>query len=165
MSLKERLAGRGRPTKKFWLLIDADGAEEIARKLADARTRFQTLLLVGDAQRIDAAQAVIAALEDAAKACYEPIVCTAMVPDDFELLVDAHPPRPDTDDELWDTTTLPKACFLECAPDDMTRKEWEEFCAASLSDIERKVLYNTAVAANARMPDPSLPKGWMPTQD
>jgi len=164
MGLKERLEGRKRPFATYWVLVDQEGAAVAEERLADARTRYQTLLIVsaGEDRVAEAAEQVARRLADV-RACYEPIRLTAMMPDDFERLVGAHPPRPGTDDEVWDTKALPRECFFRCAPEEMTRTEWEEFLTGRVSEAERSALFNTAVAANVRVLDPTVPKDSTPT--
>ncbi|MEU8055715.1 hypothetical protein [Microbispora bryophytorum] len=157
MSLKERLASRARPTFTYRLRVDDTADAEKA--LSDAYASFQFASISGDTNRIDTAKKVVTDAEKALDACYEPIVLTAMKPDEFEALVDGHPVRPNTDDEAWNMDTFPKACFLACAPADLSADEWEGFLSESCSDGERTALFNAAIAINVRIPDPTVPKG------
>lgn len=156
MPLRERLAGRSRPTATYLLRIDD------TTKAEEGLSEAQTALLLASAeeekaqarQDIEAAQAVL-------EACFEPIVMTAMPPEEFEALVDEHPPREGTKDEAWNIATFPQACFLACAPDEMNAEEWAAFLADRCSDGEQIAMFTTAIDANLRVPDPSVPKGLM----
>ncbi|MFI7042589.1 hypothetical protein ACIBI0_38430 [Microbispora rosea] len=159
----DRLRSRALPTDTYWLQVD-DTAEP-GRALAEAREALQVKLLTGAAEvEVHDARQAVKAAEEALKACYEPITVTAMEPPAWETLVAAHPPRRDNDsDDVWDTSTLPREAFLACAPKDWSRQEWEEYLDHKLSPAEREGLYLTAVGVNARVPDPTVPKGWTPT--
>ncbi len=161
MALKDRLMGRERPTATYWLQV-SDSSEAEAAHTA-ARTALQLRTMIGDEQGIQEAGETLAAAQAALKACFEPIVCTALPPAEFEALVDAHKPREDTDDDAWNMDTFPRACFLACAPPEMSVSEWEQFLDASVGSGERTKLYNTAINANVRVPDPTVPKDWTET--
>lgn len=165
MSLRERLDAKSRPTAKYQLLIDQDGAEAAEEELSAARAELPLVLLAGDEARIQAVRDRVTAAQQAYKACFEKIVFTALPADDFEALIELpeHKPRDGTDDEIWNGDTLPRAAFLACAPDVYTAEEWEAWLADRVNDAERLALYSTAVNANSRTPDPSVPKGWTET--
>jgi hypothetical protein len=154
----DRLSGRALPTDTYWIRVD--DPTQAGEALAEARENFRTKLLIDAPEdAITEAREAVKAAEAALKACYEPIVVTALPPDDFEVLVGKHKPRPDTDDDAWDTTTFPKACFFACAPKEWDTAGWEAFLT-TLSSAEKKSLFHTAVAVNARVLDPTLPKDW-----
>ena len=156
MSLRERLAGRARPTATYRLRID--DTTDAERELSEAQT---SLLLASTEEEKGRARQDINTAQAALDACFEPIVMTAMPPREFEDLVDEHPARKDTDDEAWNTETFPRACFLACAPNEMSAEEWDAFLAERCSDGEQIALFTTAIDANLRLPDPSVPKGLM----
>lgn len=159
MGLRERLQGRPRPTAECTVaVVDTRRAE---RELQEATAALQLLMLSGESQALAQARERVETAGGALERCFETIVCTALPPQEFEDLVDAHPPRKDhPDDDAWNTATFPKACFLACAPADLSADEWEEWLAAQANDGEQILLYNTAIAANIRTPDPSVPKDW-----
>ncbi|HEU4752289.1 MAG TPA: hypothetical protein VFU47_04200 [Armatimonadota bacterium] len=158
----DRLRSRALPTDTYWLQVDDITGP--GRALAEAREALQVKLLTdADRDAVDAARQAVKDAEEALKACYEPITVTAMEPPAWEALVAAHPPRKDTDDEVWNADSLPREAFLACAPKDWSRDEWVEFVDHRLSPAERMGLFNTAVAVNARVPDPTVPKGWTVT--
>lgn len=159
MSLKKRLTGRALPSFTYRIRVDDTSAAEKA--LTEAQAEFQLAHISGDADRIDTAKKAVVDAEKALNSCYEAIVLTAMRPDEFEALVDAHPVRQNTDDEAWNMSTFPKACFLACAPKDLTTEEWDTFLSESCSEGERTSLFNAAIAVNVRIPDPTVPKGLM----
>jgi hypothetical protein len=115
------------------------------------------------AAAVEAARAQVATAEAGLKACYSSIILTAMPPDDFEMLMAKHPPRPDADDKRYNAETFPKACFLACATQ-MPPEQWEEILRDNLSYAERDDLYLLAVAANERLINTALPKGSTPTR-
>ncbi len=155
MPLRERLASRSRPTATY--LLQIDDTTEAERELSEAQA---ALILATDDDK-EAARERVKAAQSKLEDCFEPIVFTALPPKEFEALVDAHPPRKGTEDEAWDTTTFPRACFLACAPGELSSEEWDQFIAERCSDGETSALYSAAISANIRVPDPSLPKGLM----
>ncbi|GIH76136.1 hypothetical protein [Planobispora longispora] len=156
MGLRDRLQGRPRPTASCRIaVVDTREAEQ---ELTEAGAALQVLVFAGGGEELPAAKDRLSAARAALAACFETVVCAAMPPDEFEALVDAHKPRKDTDDEAWNNETFPRACFLECAPGEMTRQEWEEFLRTQVNDGERTLLYQTAIRANIRVPDPNVPK-------
>lgn len=158
----DRLKARSLPTETYWLQVEDTAAP--GRALAEAREALQMRILTdADRYAVDAARQVVKDAEAALRACYEPITVTAMEPAAWEALVKEHPPRKDTDDDVWNVDTLPRAAFLACAPTEWSRQEWEEFLDHRLSPAERMGLLNTAVAVNARIPDPTVPKDWTMT--
>lgn len=156
----ERLKNRSLPTDTYWLQVD--DTTEPGRALAEARDQLRTRLLIdASAEDVDKAREAVKAAEAALKACYEPITVTALEPGAWEDLIKEHPPREGhPDDDVWNTDTLPRAAFLACAPKEWTPAEWEAFLDHKLSPAEREGLYITAVAVNARVPDPTVPKDW-----
>lgn len=160
----KRLEGRPLPTDTYWVRVD--DTTEAGRALAEAREVLQLHLLTdSDAKTLAEARQGVVAAEEALKACYEPITVTALLPDDFEALVDKHAPRPDTDDDVWNGKTFPRAVFLACAPTEWNTAQWEEWLKATLSAAEREALFMVAVTVNARVLDPTVPKGWTGIRD
>lgn len=161
MGLRERLRNRPRPTTRCLVAVeDTDAAEQ---ELAEATAALQLQLFAGAAEESEAVTAARQRVEDARaalNACFETIVFTAMPPEDFETLLDAHPPRPDTDEE-WNDATFPLACFLACAPDVFTAEEWQEWLRVNVNDGERIRLTSTAIRANTRVLDTNIPKDWI----
>lgn len=161
MSLRERLLNRPRPSGTCPVRVedDADARKEVEQ----ARAVLHLLEIQGDAAdqaAVRKAQTRLKKTEQALKACYEFVALRALPADDFEALVGAHKPRPDTDDRLWNGATFPKACFLACVESDLTSKDWEHVWTTVLSNAERVELSNAAIRVNVRVPDSSLPKGW-----
>lgn len=156
-SLRERLQHRPRPTAECKVaVVDTREAE---RELATATAALQLLVFAGEGEMLTQARERVETAQAALETCFETVVCTAMPPDQFEELADQHKPRPDTNDDAWNVDTFPRECFLACAPDAFSRTEWEEWLTSSVNDGERWRLYNTAIEANVRVPDPSVPKG------
>lgn len=159
--LRERLRARPRPSLDYELPV---GDVALAKRaVARAEEAHRVVAARGDDQ--DAEQAVAAAraaLERAEAdlaACYEHITLTSLPPPEFEALLALHPARPDTGDVSWNADTFPKACFLACAPGEMSAAEWEEVLAENLSSAERTELFMLAVAVNVRLINAALPKG------
>lgn len=156
---RERLLARTRPTDDYQLaVVDVTGAVaelEAAKEALDAagfRTDDAAAVAVAEAEaRLEKSRAAV-------EACYEPVTLTALPPKEFEALV-AEPEHAAREgkDERWNGDTFPRACFLACAPDDLTPQEWEEFVDSSLSQGERESLFLAAVRINARWPSGSIP--------
>jgi hypothetical protein len=159
--LRERLANRARPVGKARLLIDHEAADTAERAVRQARNELQIVLLAtSEDERVQPLRDRLDAAQAALDACYELIVCTGLPEVEYEALLGAHPPREgNDDDETWNSDTFPRACFLACAPPDGGVAEWEEFLATQTNEAERIILYNAAIKANVRAPDPSVPKG------
>lgn len=159
MTNVDRLDSRDRPAATYKLVIDHQQAELAERKLREARAALQMAVITGEpADRVGELREAEAAAAAELEACCEPIEFTAMEADAFEELLGQHPPREGTKDEAWDVTTFPKACFLACAPGPWTAKKWEEWAKTKINEGERIKLYNTAINANIRVLDPSVPK-------
>lgn len=163
MGPRERLLGRARPTDSCQIRVD-DSTKAEAEASAAAAELQMVLLVGGDEQAREQARERVHQAQAALRACFEEIVCTALPPAEFEALADAHPPRPDDLlDEAWNMDTFPRACFLACAPGYFTTAEWETWLDTQVNEGERIRLYNTAINANTRVPDPTLPKDSTPT--
>lgn len=161
MSQRERLLNRPRPSGTYPLRVDDD--TEAREEVEQARTVLNTLEIHGDAADQAAVRKAKEALKKAKaklKDCYEFVTLRALPADDFEALVSAHKPRPETDDRLWNNETFPKACLLACAQSDLSEEDWELIWTTVLSNAERIELSNAAIRVNVRVPDASLPKGW-----
>ncbi|MFG3439938.1 hypothetical protein ACGF0J_22045 [Nonomuraea sp. NPDC047897] len=161
MSLRERLLNRPRPSDTYPLRIEDD--TEPRREVEQAQTLLRILGIPGDAAdqaAVRKAQAALKKAEAKLKACYEFVTLRALPADDFEALVGAHKPRPETDDRLWNNETFPKACLLACVESDLSEEDWELIWTTVLSNAERIELSNAAIRVNVRVPDSSLPKGW-----
>lgn len=161
MSLRERLLNRPRPSGTCPVRVDDDTE---ARKEVDQALMLLNLLLaqgdMADQAAVRKARARLKKAEEAVRGCYEFVTVRALAADDWEALVDAHKPRPDTDDRVWDGKTFPKAAFFACVESDLSEEDWEHVWTGVLSDAERIELSNAAIRVNVRVPDSSLPKGW-----
>jgi hypothetical protein len=159
-SLRDRLRGRARPSLVYELPVgDVVAATRTLRQAEEAHRIVQ---LRSDEDAEEAVAAARAALEQAQAqlaACYERIELVALPPADFEALVALHPARPDSEDVSWNADSFPKACFLACAPQELSAAEWDEVLAENLSLAERGELYMVAVAVNVRLVNAALPKG------
>jgi hypothetical protein len=155
----DRLSGRALPTDTYWIRVD--DPTQAGEALTEARDTLRTRIMVDAPEdAITEAREAVKAAEAALKACYEPIVLTALTADNFEKLVGEHKPRPDhIDDDAWNQSTFPRACFLACAPTEWDTAGWEAFLA-TLTAAEQESLFMTAVRVNARVLDPTLPKDW-----
>lgn len=161
MTLRERLLNRPRPSGTCPVRLDDD--TEARKDVEQARILLNILEMQGDAADGTATRKArnrLKKAEEDLRACYELVTLRALAADDWEALVDAHKPRPGTDDRLWNGETFPKAAFLACVESDLTEQEWEHVWTAVLSSAERIELSNAAIRVNVRVPDSSLPKGW-----
>jgi hypothetical protein len=161
MTKKDRLLSRPRLSAEHPIRIDDD--TEARREVERARTLLQILQIQGDAADEAALRKAKTDLKRAEKRlrdCYEFIPLRALPADEFEALMAAHPPRPDTDDRLFNTVTFPKACLLASDESGRSAEDWEHIFKNVLSGPERTELCNAAIRVNARTPDESLPKGW-----
>lgn len=166
VSLKQRLAGRQRPTLVYPLLVDGDRHVEAVAALDEAVRAWRQVALrdVEDAERA-AAQSTVDAARAEVDGCFEQIVLRAMPPADYERLIAAHPP---TDEqrgkgEIWDPGSFRPALLAACAAGDMTEQDWAEFLAERCSAAERQGLYVAALAVNEQervAESVSVPKGW-----
>lgn len=159
-SLRDRLRARPRPTLAYELPVgDVAAARQAMAGAEDAlrAARFRS----DDAaeQAVAAARETLTEAEANLEACYETVTLTALPPAEFEALVAVHPPREGTGDEAWNIDTFPRACFLACAPGDLSEAEWEAVLGENLSHAERAELYSLAIAVNVRVVSPALPKG------
>ncbi|GAA4100948.1 hypothetical protein [Nonomuraea soli] len=160
-SSRDRILGRPAPTAVYKLRV-ADTAAA-AQALTDAQSELGILLVSGegDEATLERARDRLASARADLEACFEPIVCTAMAPADFEGLVAKHPPREDhPEDETWNMSTFPHELFAKCAPDYLTPEEWAEWLKTRVNEGEQVGLVNTAIKANTRSMDESIPKDW-----
>ena len=170
MSLREQLRARERPSLDYELPIgDVFGAKRDLAAAEDAHRQALRLLAkaatgegAGDEEAAQAAVAetrqAVTQAEQALDACYVHIKLTAMPPDEYEALKALHPPRPDSSDTEYDSTTFPRECFLACATE-LTREEWEPILRENLTHAEREDLFLLAEAVNTRLVNAALPKG------
>lgn len=158
--LRDRLLGRSRPSLVYELPIGDVAAARLAVARAEDAVRAARYRADENAeQALAEARAALTQAEADLDACYEKVTLTALPPADFEALVALHPPREDTSDEAWNPETFPRACFLACAPHEVSEAEWEQVLAENLSLAERGELYSVAIAVNVRLVSPALPKG------
>jgi hypothetical protein len=164
VSLRERLLNRPRPSGEFPVRVDDDTAAR--DQLERARRLLTMLLLQGGAEDsvVEQARADVQEAEETLRACFEFVTLRALPALDFEALVTAHPPRPDTKDKLWNLDTFPRACFLAGVEGDLTAQEWESLWETGMSNAEQVEAGNAAIRVNIRTPDESLPKGWERTE-
>lgn len=159
-SLRDRLRARPRPTLPYELPVgDVAAARQAVARAEDALRAARFRSDDGAEQAVAAAREALTGAEAALKACYETVTLTALPPADFEALVALHPPREGTSDEAWNVDSFPRACFLACAPVDLSEAEWESVLAENLSIAERAELYSVAIAVNVRVVTGALPKG------
>ncbi|AQZ67640.1 unnamed protein product [[Actinomadura] parvosata subsp. kistnae] len=164
MSLRDRLLNRPRPTGSFPLRVDDDTA---ARDELERARRLHTMLLLQggvDESALEQARTDVREAEERLRDCFEFVTLRAVSAADFEALVTAHPPRPDTKDEMYNLDTFPKACFLACVEGELSQEEWERLWDTGLSNAEQIAAGNAAIRVNIRTPDESLPKGWERTE-
>lgn len=159
MSLRERLLNRPRLSGEVPLRVADDTAAR--DELARARSVLFMLQVEGGAEdAIRRARSAVARADKKLRACYEFVTVRALAGPDYEALQAAHPPRPDTADQVWNLDTFPRAAFLACVESDLSPAEWEALWETGLSNAERIELGNAAIRVNVRVPDGSLPKGW-----
>jgi hypothetical protein len=164
VSLRERLLNRPRPSGEFPLRVEDDTA---ARDELERARRLLTLLLVqGGAEEaaLEQARADVREAEGKLRACFAFVTLRALPAADFEALVAAHKPRPETKDQMFNLDTFPRACFLACVEGDLTPQEWEHLWETGMSNAEQVEAGNAAIRVNIRTPDESLPKGWARTE-
>lgn len=165
MSLRARLLSRPRPSDTYPLRIDDD--TEVRKDLERIRTLLRLLQFQGEAAdeaAVRKAKRDLAKAETKMSACYEQVVLRAMRPGDFEKLIGKHKARPDTEDQVWNLDTFPRACLMECVESDLTADELGQVWEEVLSSGEQVELCNAAIRVNVRVPDSTLPKGWTSTQ-
>jgi hypothetical protein len=164
VSLKDRLAKRQRAQATYRLQITDPSDAQAKVQAAERAARRAT----GD--KAKAADKKVKAARRALDACYESIVLTALPADDYEALVEAHPPEAKEVAEaqakkepppVWNTSTFRPALLAECVEDDMTADDWRD-ALNNMSAGERQELFVEAVRVNeqSRTVDPMvLPKG------
>lgn len=159
-TLRDRLRGRGRPSAAYLLPVGNIAAAAREVRLAEQAWRVAQLRTGdGAAEAVAAAREALDQAEEVLQECYERVELTALAPADFEALVAEHEPREDSDDEEWDSETFPLACFVACAPGDLSAQEWTDFLNSNVSVVERDELLQLAIAVNIRQVNPAVPKG------
>jgi hypothetical protein len=163
MSLKDRLAKRQRAQATYRLQI-TDPAEARGKLQAAERAARRAS---GDKQKT--ADKKVKTAQRVLEACYEEIVLTALLADDYEALIEAHRPEAKEIAEaqakkeappVWNTATFRPALLAECVNDDMTADDWRD-ALNNMSSGERQELFVEAVRINeqSRSVDPMvLPK-------
>lgn len=155
---RDRYLNRKLPSAPYSLALEDD--TDAVTELAAAKEALETAQFRED----DRTEAAVAEAEErlqkaraAVAACYDTVTLTAMLPDEFEALVTAHPPR-EGHKEKWNAATFPRACFLKCIDDDvLTPEEWGAFIDKHLALGEREALTLSAVGLNARWPSGAVP--------
>ncbi|MDN3356086.1 hypothetical protein [Actinomadura sp. DC4] len=162
---RERLLGRKRRTLNYQLAVDEDADAVV--ELVEAKDALDAAHIAAEDLTADRADELIGEAEerlqrarDAVAACYEPVLLTAMLPEDFEELA-AKPEYAAREgrDERWNEDTFPRIVFTECLPSDdvLSPEEWMNLVDTSLASGERKHLFAVAVGLNSRMPSGSIP--------
>jgi len=132
------------------------------RELEDAKAAL-TLAHVGripEEEHLTALQERVAQAQAALDACCEWLVFHGLQADEFEALVQEHPPGEDADpDDAYDEATFVPALLAACCQDsDLTAEEWAEELAGH-NPAERRELIDAVMEANTRTWSSSLPKG------
>lgn len=164
LSLAEQFRGRRLPTQVVTLPRDPDQHERAARALAGARWALEEARARGAADTaqeradVDAAQAALDAVEVLA------VPLTALPPDEWEDLVDAHPP---TAEDLakgyqWDPRALRPHLLARAVvvPPGVPAPDWEALAkAGEITAGELSALFDTAVMLNLRGLSAAVGKG------
>lgn len=180
MSLRERLPQRARTTDTWPLRIDDPSEALAALESVETAWRLALVAYGPDAPEVASAVTQLEQARQAVAACYEPIPLEALAPPDFEALAAKHPTDEvdrDGKPKAWDDD-FPRELFLACVRSDLQPEEWLQVLGEKPSDSgedtgapswpvltegEKNDLFNTVIRLNLRVPDPRLPKGWMPT--
>lgn len=166
MSQRERLLGRRIPPTRVSIRADFSVESDIALGVVD--TARQALLAAqarGDdpapfQQRLDEAEA-------AAEAFYEVLTVSPIPANQYEALVDAHPPSEDLRKQgyQWDPVTfvpaLLAACIGQDEDDPMTVEDWAKLASepAAVASGEIAALFQVCIQVNDRSPDVRVGKG------
>lgn len=169
MSLKDQLTARARPSVTEH--IEIKDPSEARAMLQQALRVFKHAEVKGDPAEVKRCKAAANLAGRRVEACFAKITLRAMPPDDYEDLIDEHPPTPEqiakagknpADWPEWNDKTFYPALFAACAEGDMEGQDWTSFLKTNVSRGERRRLYMVALAVNEneRMPESMmLPKG------
>lgn len=162
-SLRDRLKNRPRPTVDCQLRVE--DIKHPTKVLEDANINYRMAQMRNsDPDTVESLRKDVDVAQRKLDSCYLTLTLTALKPSDFEALIAQHPAREGTEDATWNTDTFPKACFMACAPTDLSPEEWDDFLEDNCSDGEREALYHAALVVNVRAPERTVPKDLTRTQ-
>lgn len=168
MGLADRLRARSHPTEIVPLPLDPQAYARAERELLAAVAALDEARADGAVDldqleaRVDAAQVVLDTCE------VEKVTVRALPPDEWEELVDLHPPTEAqrANGALWNVTTFrPALLALSVVPaegdDPMSAEDWASLSkeAGALAAGELNALFNAAVSVNFRTPSSAVGKG------
>lgn len=185
-SQRDRLLGRPRPSVRYPLLVDPEGAEALRPDLEAAQRALRHAIMREDDDAKRRAERRLKAVRDRLERCYEMVLLQALPPDELEALGAAHPPTAEQMDAArrerdeaqrrneepppWpvvnDATYYPELlarCAVEAG---MTADDWTKLLSERVSEGERRGLRMAVMSVNAseRAAEAMvLPKGWMTT--
>lgn len=168
LKMKDKLRGKKRPTTRCKIFV-GDSAQHLAStqetflKLVDTFKDYKPGEEMPEPLKI-AGKHLLEDLGKIQEEYFQTFVFKAMLPEDFETLLDQHAPRPDTADRGYNGETFPMAVFKECLIEPiystLTDEEWQEFFA-ECSHKEMNLILRTAMDCNMRNIEPSTPKDLM----
>lgn len=169
MSLRDQLTTRALPSVTEY--IEIKDPSEARGNLEKALRVLKHAEVKGDQAEVKRCKAAATRARKQHEKCFAKLTLRAMPPDDYEDLIDEHPPTPEqiakagknpADWPEWNDKTFYPALFAACAEGDMEGQDWTSFLKTNVSRGERRRLYMVALAVNEneRMPESTmLPKG------
>lgn len=173
MSLKADLAKRKRPSMPYSVQL-TDPAEATAA-LQKAERMVRQAEIKDDKAGLKKCRSAVTRAKQKLADCFKVFEIVALEPDEYEDLIDEHPPTPGQIEKAgkdpsempeWNADTFYPALLAACVDDDMTAEDWAEFLKRQMSRGERRQLQYALIAVNEnrRMPESMmLPKGWLGT--
>lgn len=168
MGLADRLRARSHPTESVPLPLDPQAYARAERELLAAMAALEEARAEGVVDldrleaRVDAAQVVLDTCE------VEKVTVRALPPEEWEALVDLHPPNEAqrANGALWNITTFrPALLSLSVVPaegeEPLSEADWAALSkeAGALAAGELNALFNASVSVNFRTPSSAVGKG------
>jgi hypothetical protein len=173
MSLKADLSGRKRPSMPY--SVQVTDPAEATTALQQAERMVRQAEIKDDKAELKRCRTAVTRAKKTLAACFKVFEIVALEPDEYEDLIDEHPPTPGQIEKAgknpsempeWNDDTFYPALLAACVDDDMTAEDWAAFLKRQMSRGERRQLQYAVLAINEnrRMPESMmLPKGWLGT--
>lgn len=147
-------------------LVESDVADEKARALTKARNDLDmiNLVKVDDEELIARHHTAVDTAQAEVDACYHRVSFRGLSADDFDALVNEHPPTEDQAkaEHTWNPDTFFYALIVACVVDGdgMTDQDWRtELARPEWSRADLAALRGAVFAANQRGFSEGIPKG------
>lgn len=161
MSIKDALLNRELPSIMY--PFEIKDPTELTRQLSAAESTANDILRSGKktTAKYKTAKRDMEAIAKAIESCFVKIKITSLPADEYDALIDAHPPTAEQKaedgegDTLWNEDTFRPALLAACTDEGMTADDWSA-ALKKMSKGERRSIWVAVLTLNESNRQPSL---------